>query len=111
MPEDEMLVQLAQQKIETLNEKYGREKNDLFYLFHRPRKWNANDGVWMGYERKRGKLAELNGLLRGNGKDNFSLIIGDQDILLSVKYVITLDSDTQLPRDAAWKLSARLHIR
>jgi len=104
MPEDEALVQLARQKIEALNDKYGREKNDLFYLFHRPRKWNANDGIWMGYERKRGKLAELNGLLRGKSKDSFSLIVGDQDILLSVKYVITLDSDTQLPRDAAWKI-------
>ena len=104
LPEDAALLQLAQQKIIGLNQKYGREKCDLFFLFHRPRRWNANDGVWMGYERKRGKLTELNGLLRGTSKDCFSLIIGEQDLLLKVKYVIALDSDTQLPRDVAWKI-------
>ena len=66
--------------------------------------WNVVQRLWMGYERKRGKLSELNQLLRGNGKDRFSLIIGDAVIYSSVKYVITLDTDTQLPRDAAWKL-------
>ena len=55
----------------------------------------------MGYERKRGKLAELNALLRGGGQDCFSLIVGTTDVLSSVKYVITLDTDTQLPRDSA----------
>ena len=55
----------------------------------------------MGYERKRGKLAELNSLLRGGGQDCFSLIVGTTDVLSSVKYVITLDTDTQLPRDSA----------
>ena len=58
----------------------------------------------MGYERKRGKLSEFNQLLRGNGKDRFSLIVGEEASYTSVKYVITLDTDTQLPRDAAWKL-------
>ncbi len=104
LPGDEALLNLAHQKIEELNFKYGGIKSNLFYLFHRPRKWNASEGVWMGYERKRGKLAELNGLLRGNSKDCFSLIVGEQSILSSVKYVITLDSDTQLPRDSAWKI-------
>jgi cyclic beta-1,2-glucan synthetase len=55
----------------------------------------------MGYERKRGKLADLNALLRGGAQDAFSLIVGDSTALLDVKYVITLDTDTQLPRDAA----------
>ncbi len=104
LPSDNALVELAQQKIEELNSKYGREKNDLFYLFHRPRKWNAGEKIWMGYERKRGKLAELNQLLRGNVRDNFSVIVGELDLLQSVKYIITLDSDTQLPRDSAWKI-------
>ena len=59
--------------------------------------------IWMGYERKRGKLAELNGLLRGGGiaGDRFSLVVGDIAVLSGVKYVITLDTDTQLPRDSA----------
>ncbi len=55
----------------------------------------------MGYERKRGKLADLNWLLRGGPRENFSLITGDISVLNNVKYIITLDTDTQLPRDSA----------
>ncbi len=57
MPGDTVLLQWAVQRIEELNTKYERKSNDLFFLFHRPRKWNANDSIWMGYERKRGNLA------------------------------------------------------
>src|SRR5690606_12038488 len=74
---------------------------DRFFLFHRPRRWNAQERVWMGYERKRGKLADLNALLRGYGRQHFSLIVGEITALSPVKYVITLDTDTQLPRDSA----------
>lgn len=108
IPEDGPLLQLTIQKIEDLNQKYGRVKNDLFFLLHRSRKWNVNDRIWMGYERKRGKLADLNQLLRGNEKDRFSHIIGDLNIFPEIKYVITLDSDTQLPREAAWKIIATM---
>ncbi len=103
-PEDEALVQLAAQRIEALNAKYQRVRGDTFFLFHRPRRWNPQEQVWMGYERKRGKLADLNALLRGNAQDRFARVVGDTAILLNVKYVITLDTDTQLPRDAAWEL-------
>ena len=88
-----------------MNKKYKRDNNDLFFLFHRPRKWNPKENAWMGYERKRGKLSELNALLRGNSKDAFSQIIGDQSVFQTIKYVITLDADTQLPLGSAWKLS------
>jgi len=101
---DQALVDFAKEKIEELNRKYLREKSDLFYLFHRPRRWNPLENVWMGYERKRGKLTELNLLLRESVTGNFSLIIGDQTIFPSIKYVITLDGDTQLPLGTAWKL-------
>ncbi len=104
LPEDQSLVDLAKQKIEELNKKYKRDKNDLFYLFHRPRRWNAKEGAWMGYERKRGKLSELNSLLRGSSQDRFSLVIGDQSIFPVIRYIITLDEDTQLPLGSAWKL-------
>ncbi len=104
LPEDQALVDLVQQKIEGLNKKYQREKSDLFYLFHRPRFWNPGENAWIGYERKRGKLSELNALLRGSSKDRFSLISGDQSIFPKIKYVITLDADTQLPLESAWKL-------
>ncbi|HTH56752.1 MAG TPA: glucoamylase family protein [Cyclobacteriaceae bacterium] len=103
-PQDQMLLNLARHGIEALNKKYQREKSDLFFLFHRPRRWNVNENAWMGYERKRGKLSELNSLLRGQSKERFELIIGDQSILPSIKYVITLDTDTQLPLGSAWKL-------
>ncbi|OZY86500.1 cyclic beta 1-2 glucan synthetase [Cellvibrio mixtus] len=74
-----------------------------FFLFHRPRLWNPCAHCWMGHERKRGKLADLNQLLReGQGySDAFSLIVGDIAALPKLRYVITLDTDTQLPRDAA----------
>ena len=108
LPEDPGLVNLVKQRIEDLNKKYGREENDLFYLFHRPRFWNPKENVWMGYERKRGKLGALNALLRGSTKENFSVIVGDQSFFSEIKYVITLDADTQLPMGAAWKLIATM---
>lgn len=110
-PEDESLVLLARQGIERLNAAYGANE-DVFFLFHRPRQWNPKERIWMGHERKRGKLAALNALLRGGdsknshkGTDvNFSHIAGNLEVLQSVKYVITLDTDTDLPRDSAWQL-------
>ncbi|HKH62760.1 MAG TPA: glycosyltransferase family 2 protein, partial [Flavitalea sp.] len=108
MPDDDHLLELAKTQIENLNEKYGFEKNDMFFLFHRPRRYNKKDKIWMGYERKRGKLTELNSLLRGGPPDKFSCIVGEFEIYTHIKYVITLDSDTQLPRDAAWKLAATM---
>lgn len=104
LPEDDNLLRVAKNKIIALNKKYNRTNNDTFFLFHRPRLWNTKEKKWMGYERKRGKLAALNALLRGKGKENFSLIIADESFFSEIKYVITLDTDTQLPRDAAWKM-------
>ena len=104
MPEDELLLQLAQQSIDALNAKYPDAQRTAFFLFHRPRRWNHQEHMWMGYERKRGKLADLNALLRGDPGERFSLIVGEMTVLSSVKYVITLDTDTQLPRDSAWQL-------
>ena len=107
MPEDEPLLRLARQRIEELNEKYRSSGSDTFFLFHRPRRWNPRDRIWMGYERKRGKLADLNWLLRAgphaDHRDRFSLVVGQTAILDDVKYVITLDTDTQLARDSAWQ--------
>lgn len=101
--EDDGLLKLARQSIEELNEKYRIAEGDIFFLFHRPRRFNHADKKWMGYERKRGKLVDLNGLLRGNSTNNFALVIGDTSILLGVKYVISLDTDTLLARDSAWR--------
>ncbi len=101
LPEDPVLLQHVQQRIEGLNLKYHNPNHDSFFLFHRPRLWNAQERLWMGYERKRGKLGQLNALLRGGSQQPFALIVGETAILREVKYVITLDTDTQLPRDAA----------
>ncbi len=112
LAQDEALLRLAKNRIEALNQKYRSAENgakgDAFFLFHRPRRWNPEERLWMGYERKRGKLAELNSLLRGGSKDCFSLIVGPTDVLSSVKYVITLDTDTQLPRDSARQFVAAM---
>jgi cellobiose phosphorylase len=109
LPADEALLQLARNGIDRLNAKYARAADaagnrgtgDTFFLFHRPRRWNPAERVWMGYERKRGKLSDLNAMLRGGAADAFSLVVGETAPLSNVKYVITLDTDTQLPRDAA----------
>jgi len=112
MPEDAQLLHLAETGIRTLNAKYGDEHlpsrtgaraRPPFYLLHRPRTWNARERLWMGYERKRGKLGALNALLRGEkgATSRFSSIVGPSADLVGVKYVITLDADTELPRDAA----------
>lgn len=104
-PDDASLMQLAAQKIDELNVKYGQKTAStaasIFFLFHRPRRWNAQERVWMGHERKRGKLADLNTLLLNGTHDGFSLIAGDTAALSGTRYVITLDTDTQLPRDTA----------
>ena len=98
---DAGLVQLAVDRIEELNERYPADDGSRFFLLHRPRKWNPREPAWMGSERKRGKLADLNTLLRGGDRQNFSRIAGDISILRGVRYVITLDTDTQLPRESA----------
>ncbi|HZY78783.1 MAG TPA: glucoamylase family protein, partial [Cyclobacteriaceae bacterium] len=103
-PEDDILLNIVKKGVIGLNHKYANLHIGPFYLLHRPRKFNEKEKVWMGYERKRGKLSDLNHLILGKGRENFSEIVGDMRQLEAVRYVITLDTDTQLPREAAWKL-------
>jgi cyclic beta-1,2-glucan synthetase len=104
MPEDEAILRAAQAGIEALNARFGEGRADRFFLFHRVRQWNPREGVWMGWERKRGKLEEWNAVLRGATDTSFSVQVGDMAVLEGVRYCLTLDSDTRLPRDAAKKL-------
>jgi len=104
MPEDEAIIFAARAGIEALNARYGEAHADRFFLFHRERRWNPGENSWMGWERKRGKLEEWNRLLRGAPGTSFSVQVGDVGILPGVRYCLTLDSDTRLPRDAAKKL-------
>jgi cyclic beta-1,2-glucan synthetase len=93
--------------IRKLNELYGSGERGPFYLLHRARRWNPQERKWMGFERKRGKLNDLNKLLLGRG-NWFDTIVGDLSRLLEIRFVITLDTDTQLPRDTAAKMVAAL---
>mgnify|MGYP001574364078 CR=1 FL=1 len=104
MPDDDRLIKRAVDEIQNLNIRYAEEGQTIFFLLHRPRLWNPQERLWMGYERKRGKLQDFNLLLRKGVTDKFSLITGDISLLHSVKYIITLDTDTQLPPETAWKM-------
>src|SRR5437588_1255050 len=104
LPADAPLLEHAKTRIESLNRKYAGGPRDIFFLFHRPRRWNASENLWMGYERKRGKLMQFNAFLRRPCRECFAAVVGDQSILREIKYVITLDTDTQLPRESARQL-------
>ncbi|HVS96017.1 MAG TPA: glucoamylase family protein [Puia sp.] len=104
LPDDGNRLRQVRAGILKLNERYSPGRNDLFFLFHRPRTWNPQEKKWMGYERKRGKLAALNAFLRSAGKNEFSVIEGETSVLAGVKYVITLDTDTVLPGEAARRM-------
>jgi cellobiose phosphorylase len=104
MPDDDALLAIAREGIQALNDRYGQERTDIFFLFHRPRRFNPREQTWMGFERKRGKLADLNAFLRGGARDRFSLVVGETPVLQKVKYVLTLDTDTQLSHDSARQL-------
>lgn len=131
MPEDDALVTEARQRINALNAKYASETGSRFLLLHRQRRWNPAEEVWMGWERKRGKLEELNQMIlrtRGRSPDgshalagqespdrelllldtDFTVQAGDLAALAAIRFVITLDSDTILPRDSARRLVAAL---
>lgn len=106
MPDDAQLLEYALDRLEQLNARYANTEEGAprFHLFHRRRQWNESEGKWLGWERKRGKLQEFNQLLRGARDTSFIVATAEPALLRRVAYVITLDSDTQLPRDVARKL-------
>jgi cyclic beta-1,2-glucan synthetase len=111
MPSDEELLAVTVEGIAQLNRRHGAapDGSERFLLFHRRRRWNESEQKWIGWERKRGKLHELNRLLRGATDTNFVPIAGRTPIVPSgVRYVITLDADTRLPRGTADRLVGTL---
>jgi cellobiose phosphorylase len=104
LPADEPILAAARAGIQALNGRYAEHGADRFFLFHRQRQWNEREGLWMGWERKRGKIEEFNHLLRGATDTSFIVTEGGLEILADVRYCITLDSDTRLPRDVAREL-------
>jgi hypothetical protein len=101
--EDDQGLRLCQALVAELNQRYGTDGHTPFYLLHRFRAFNPSEGRWIGWERKRGKLFDLNQLLRGV-RDRFPVKVGNVAALQHVRFVIVLDSDTELPRDAARRL-------
>jgi hypothetical protein len=107
-PQDEdPLVDLCSELIRGLNEKYAGQGMGSFFLLHRHRVYNPREKAWMGWERKRGKLMDLNKLLR-HQYDNFPIKVGETAILSRVRFVITLDADTELPRGSAHRMIGAL---
>lgn len=97
------LVLLAAELIEGLNQRYAATAGGGFLMLHRHRIFNPRQGVWMGWERKRGKLLDLNRLVMG-GMDCFPYKAGNTSVLKGMRYVLTLDSDTKLPRDSVRRM-------
>ncbi|MBI3015492.1 MAG: glycosyl transferase, partial [Candidatus Tectomicrobia bacterium] len=100
---DERLLQTAIEGLEGLNHRYGGER---FFLFHRNRTWSESEQKYIGWERKRGKLEELNRLIDGTRPEDAGrlVFVGDPDHLSNVRFIITLDSDTQLPHGTARRM-------
>jgi cyclic beta-1,2-glucan synthetase len=110
MPQDEDMIRDALERVRGLNDRYrdGESGPDRFFLFHRRRLWNPSEGCWMGWERKRGKLLEFNRLLRGARDTSYAVCSAEPSSLPRIRYVITLDADSQMPRDAAGRLVGAL---
>ncbi|MDZ7601592.1 MAG: glucoamylase family protein, partial [Hoeflea sp.] len=104
-PQDAQLIAEATRAIERLNAAYPSPEGDRFLFLHRRRLWNPSMGVWMGWERKRGKLIELNRLLRGADDTSF---MSPCEMPKGVRFVITLDADTRLLRDTVRRLIGKL---
>ncbi|MBZ0231251.1 MAG: cellobiose phosphorylase [Deltaproteobacteria bacterium] len=104
MPDDHELLEAAEAGIAALNVRHGKGGPGPFHLLHREPQWSESEQRFMGWERKRGKLEELNRLLRGDTRTTFARHVGDPASLEGIRFVITLDSDTQLPMGSAHRL-------
>ncbi|KQO73803.1 glucoamylase family protein [Rhizobium sp. Leaf262] len=105
--EDVEILEYAKREVAALSERYAFDGRTRFFLLHRRRLYNPAEDCWMGWERKRGKLHELNMLLRGDKDTTF--LNGANMVPENVKYVMTLDADTRLMRDAVTKLVGKMH--
>ncbi|MGE5543365.1 MAG: glucoamylase family protein, partial [Bacillota bacterium] len=107
---DHEVNEAAKASIEALNRTYSTSGGSTFNLFQRRRIWNESEGIWMGWERKRGALVELVELLKGKTDTTCDLVVGDAAILPQIRYVITLDADTQLPLESARRMVGAMHL-
>lgn len=107
LEQDEVILTATKQEIQRLRNTYP---NTNFHLFQRKRQWNPSEGIWMGWERKRGKLVEFVELLKGRKDTSFAFIEADLALLKDIRYIVTLDSDTQLPLESAQRMVGTLHL-
>jgi cyclic beta-1,2-glucan synthetase len=108
-PEDAFMLDALAQGIDELNQRHaGADGRMPFLALHRRRRWNPAERIWMGWERKRGKLAEFNDLLAGDDRTDYRIRFGDAAALNGIRFVITLDADSHLPPGAARRLIASL---
>lgn len=103
---DDALLAEAKEGVARLNRRHGPAAGgERFLLLHRRRRWNKGEGRWIGWERKRGKLHELNRLLRGAVDTTF---LSPPAVPSNVRFVITLDADTRLPRETVGRLIGKM---
>ncbi|MCM2532716.1 hypothetical protein NDK43_10400 [Neobacillus pocheonensis] len=107
LPNDGEIVAHAVKRIDDLRKQYGTDK---FFLFHRSRIYDSVDHIYMGWERKRGKLVEFVELLSGSNDTSYTTIIGQTNILQNIRYVFTTDHDTQLPIGVVSRLAGTIHF-
>ena len=105
-PADLALLDYATKQVASLNARYPKEGHDRFFLLHRKRLYNPSEGCWMGWERKRGKLHELNAMLRGDQDTTF--FPAASPLPTDIVHVMTLDSDTRMTRDTVAKLVGKM---
>ena len=108
MPGDDALVTALIDGVRRLNERYEGGGKGPFHLLHRSRRYNAPEGVWMGWERKRGKLEQFNDLVASGDASAFSIAEGDPDALSRLRFVVTVDADTMLPPGSVSQLVGTL---
>jgi cyclic beta-1,2-glucan synthetase len=104
---DQEILAYARQEVDRLSSRYAHDGKRRFYLLHRRRLYNPSEGAWMGWERKRGKLHELNLLLRGDRDTSY--LAAPEQLPADIQYVMTLDADTRITRDAVTKLVGKMH--
>jgi cyclic beta-1,2-glucan synthetase len=107
LPNDGEMISHAINRIDGLRKQYGTDK---FFLFHRSRLYNSVDQIYMGWERKRGKLVEFVELLSGSNQTSYTTIHGDTTILQKIQYIFTTDYDTQLPIGVVSRLAGTIHF-
>lgn len=104
LPEDQSIIDAAIKRIDHLNKKYCTDQSPIFFFYCRERRYNEKQNKWMGWERKRGAIIEFNRLLRRESETSYTYFSFDPSNLPNIKYVITIDADTQLPLETARQL-------